>query len=405
MRIANYFTLSGLLFLCLSVLLYGQIIFQFINFHFHIVHISLPFILLLYLVSILKSLLRIRSFILRREDIYIFIFFIYVICSFITRGNSNKSEFWIRIIFVMIGPYLIGRLLGSIITLKSFNYFLVIYFLNLLVFVFEIVNNPNLLIQDRFLLYGSQEEFGSGGSTQGFVSVIFGSALMIATNSNGLWPNDIYRKFLLIVSAVFLLLFGSRSSLVASFFAILIAYFMGNKLSFISIFRIVVTFIFALGVFFIFVPASRQNFFNEAFNGEGSAAIRGMLLIDAWNLIQLSPVVGIGASNFGYLYSFEMADFASPHSFFVQIVTELGFLGLFLFLVLVSHIFKKVKPNFKIKRLDNLNNIGLIVFVLWLFLIIDMQFYGNMFYDYQLYVFTGILISVIYKNFEGTKIF
>lgn len=389
---------KGLFFFSLLIMLFGQVLFQFVNFHFHISQISAPFVVFLYLFSIIKIIVNPSVVQIFKEDILIFFFFFYLAISYLLFGTSNTYEFWVRLFFVIVGPYLIGRQIGKNFQISVFNFFIVIFILNVAVLLFEISKDLSLLNMDRFILYDTKDEFGSGGSTQGFVAMVFGCALVVAAISKGLWPKDFNRKLMLGVSSIFLVLFGSRSSIVSSIIAITISYLMANRFKFMSIIKFVVVASVGIIFFILFVPTSRQDFFNEAIKGEGSAGIRSLLLLDAWNLIREAPILGIGASNFGYRYSFEFADFASPHSLFLHILTELGLLGLLIFLLFIIYIFNKARLFFRQKNDNKTNSIQIVVFTIWLFYIIDMQFYGNMFYDYQLYIISGLIVAIFHKR-------
>ena len=391
---SNVFT--AFFFCNLLFLIFGQVIFQFLNFHFHIVGITIPSIIFLVIYTIYFFILKFNSLKIKIYDFLFVGFLFYLIINYIFLGHTNNIDFFNRVILIILFPYCVGRFFGSKVSVEAFQIFVIILSISFLILIFEISQNLALLNQDRFILYDVKDDYGSGGSTQNFVSMIFGSAALISFASRNFKKNLLLHNFIFLTSICILVLFGSRSSTIAIILTVIITYLYIKKINLFSLLKILFILLIGFTIFILFAPSSRQGFFNESIQGEGSTAIRGLLFFDAWNLFAKSPFFGIGASNFGHLYSLERADFAGPHSLFLHILTELGIIGFLIFFLFVLFVIYSFKKKFKTKH-TSVKKTLLPLFSLWIFLILDMQSYGNYFFDYQFFLFSGILISNIEK--------
>jgi O-antigen ligase len=386
--------LGELSLLCLIVVLFGQLTFQFLNYHFHLIAITAPLILIVFVNTISLNLIKLKALNFDKGD-FLFLYFItYLVASFTFVGESNVPEFLIRIFLVIIGPYVVGRTLTCYLSHSGSKFYLTVYFFSLCVLAYEILQDSSIISTGRFVLYDLNDEFGSGNATQAFVTSIFGSAVIFMFSIRSSKKYSFTRNFVLILSIIIVVIFGSRSSTIAVTLTLIIVYLIRNGPTVVTTYiKLFLGIILGFGLLLLMIPNTRLEFFNEVFRGEGSTDIRALLFLDAWSLFLESPLFGIGASNFGHFYNFIISDYASPHSFFLHILTELGILGMLIFISLIMYIFYKMYSMYKY-AVQFQNPYLFPFFTYWMFLLFDMQSYGNYFYDYHWFVITGVLVSM-----------
>jgi O-antigen ligase len=220
-----------------------------------------------------------------------------------------------------------------------------------------------------------------------------------------------WRLFIVITFPIILLLFSSRSCLIAAVLvaAILVAY--NFQVSQRTKVGLLIGSVCLISIIYSFIPEERKSLLNELpaainyinnfadFSGayipkDDSMLARIIIYKETLRLFWESPFFGIGATNFGLLYLGEEAEFASPHSQIAHVLAELGLIGFFLFAMVIYNIIRTYHRSKIIKDGRNHAVIGAL-FAVWLFFFFIGQFSGNIYYDYHIFLLTGLLASNI----------
>ncbi|PIS12100.1 MAG: hypothetical protein COT73_00435 [Bdellovibrio sp. CG10_big_fil_rev_8_21_14_0_10_47_8] len=351
-------------------------------------------------------------------DLVFFVFILYLVLSFFVFGESSVDNFTNRLSIIIVMPYLCGRLLGQKENLSLVGSLKFMFALYLLMISFEVLRNPALVTEmDRLRLFPIGGDISDQGvSTAYNIGLNFGSMWMVFFT---LWYWKFGKKTAdlrshkllgwLIVIPLLILILGSRSSLAALAVS---AAFLGlrQKFSAKKIFRLLGLGIVFVGLGYFFIPESRMVLLHEAvflprllgaddsvgqcvLSGDSITA-RATLLSEAFRLLGKALFLGIGAGNFGLQYCGSPEELASPHSIFAQIMVDLGLSGLFIFGMMIWLLFRRFADVIKIHAISDHHNLK-IIFSLWLFVLVQIQISGNIYYDYQFFLLTGLFAGVL----------
>ncbi|WP_410222086.1 O-antigen ligase family protein [Pedobacter sp.] len=174
---------------------------------------------------------------------------------------------------------------------------------------------------------------------------------------------------------------------------------MNKKLKyFLVITAVLAVSIYALGYllntdYFLDITDTESNFSNLE---------RIALLQQAWDLFLVHPFgMGQGASNNVFMNStYTVLSYPHPHNTFAHLLTELGFVGLIIYLTLLVHIFRSwIKAN-KVKDLNETNYQIFIGLGLSLAILFAYSFFEDFLFNgvFNLYIFTFIGICLAMKN-------
>lgn len=101
-----------------------------------------------------------------------------------------------------------------------------------------------------------------------------------------------------------------------------------------------------------------------------------------------SPILGKGIGSFSYFYrSSEIIDY--PHNIFLELSSELGLFGLFLFLVLLTYSFLCFFRYFKTNRL---NEYQIVIFISVIYLLINANVSGDINGNRLLFAFLALMV-------------
>jgi O-antigen ligase len=413
----------------LAIVIYGQLFFNAVSYYFQISHPSWGVWIFLYsaivwiaLKNTYKTDIKISNL-----DVYFLVFMMYLIMNFILIGESDFNTFFFRVAFVCIGPYFIGRVIGSYVGPSLLKNLKLITLFYLVLVVFEIAINPSLFFDtDRLRLWafvGEQSDNGVG--TAYLLGITMGSMWVVAFVYST-WKKKeigtnikygIFFKTCLLIIPFVILSIGSRSSLAAMFGSAITLSFIasllfhkkkvGGSISTVLLFLSLI--IIGIFVYIYILPDSRKELLTEIYSSlslvsgggsskescllEGSSiSIRMVLMSEAARLFGDAPFFGVGASNYGWYYCGIRAGFVSPHSSIAQVLAELGIVGFGLFSLLLIEIVRKFIN--RVKSRAHSNHIELpIMFSLWIFMLLQTQITGNIFSDYHFFLLTGLLIS------------
>lgn len=408
----------------LVVVLFGQLVFSAMAYYLHVANPSWPFWIVLYVVSGVLTLKHITQLKLTTPDLYFFAFIGYVVASFVIIGESSQSEFAQRILLICIAPYLCGRILGKYVSLSLSGSLQVISFLYILLIGIEIARNPGLFQSDRLFLFIVDDWNRAGGDptcfnigiTLGATWVVVFASLIFTAQKQGVHVAFDAKPRLLAIFFVFpviLLFIGSRQSVVSIILCAVVLLVYASWISTRRKIGLLFGVIAVLLTFYNFLPEQRRLLIDEIPNaivglndylsniafssltgGDGSVFTRVALLSEAWRLFVEAPFFGIGATNFG-LRSYDIAtEFASPHSLFAQVLVEYGLVGASLLALMLLKIFRMFLRRMRIQN-HYARSVAWSLFSLWVFILIKTQFSGNLFYDYHLFLLTGLFVSCL----------
>lgn len=124
-------------------------------------------------------------------------------------------------------------------------------------------------------------------------------------------------------------------------------------------------------------------------------------LSDAGRLFLESPLFGIGATNFGLRYSGYPTEFGSPHSLFAQVLVEYGLIGASLLALMLVKIIRTFSRRMRSQD-DHARPAAWGLFGVWMFVLIQAQSSGNLFYSYHVFMVTGLFVSCLYNGDRWT---
>lgn len=396
--------------ICILIVLFGELGFSAATYYLHFQHPSWPFWIMLYAISGLFLLRHITRPKLTNSDLYFFVFIGYVILSFMILGESSRSEFILRIVLVCIGPYLCGRVLGKDAPI-SLSYGLQILSLAYLFLVgIELVRDPGLFQSDRLYLFPDEDWDRTRGEATAFnIGTTLGAA-WIAAFAYHTYKGEQHsvpvvfraRPWLFAVEVGFpavLLWIGSRTSVVSIVLsAIILPSFTSQIFTLRRVGWLAIT-ITALLIFYAYLPEERKWLIDDIVVATpgGSVFERLVQLSDAGRLFLESPLFGIGATNFGLRYSGQPAEFGSPHSLFAQVLVEYGLVGAGLLALLLVKIIRTFSRQMRSQDY-RARPAAWSLFGMWMFVLIQAQFIGNLFYDYHVFMLTGLFISCLHNG-------
>ena len=394
----------------LFMILFGGLFFSALSYYLPVIsNPTWPFYIFSYLASLVIVFSKFKSRI-SIPDLMFIIFISYILLSFSFYGMSSSVTFFYYLVFFMVLPYIAGKAIGKDILIKDLNIVFFIAMLTMIPMIIEISSNPSLLFSDRLIIFNDDTSGGVGGSSISInMNLIFGSLALICFCNIFLISNNKYylNIFFFILSLSLMLLFSSRSALISITATFFIAYALNTKISFISLLRLFLySLIFItifLFIFFNFLSEERASFIYEIplalesvssvfgcnLMVDGSIISRIILWTEGLRLFLDNIFFGAGASNYGHMYCGQIEDLASPHMYILHITSELGLIGLLIYILFIYFIFKKVTKN----NLHHHSKSLFVMLIIWIFFTLISQLNGNYFYDMHLFIISGLLIS------------
>ena len=368
-----------------------------------------PFYIFLYLGSLVIILFKFKSKVSLPDFVFVFFIF-YILLSFIFYGLSASSTFYYYLIFFIIFPYISGKAIGKYIKESDFNILFFIALITLIPLFIEIALNPSILFNDRLIVFTPEDYEGVGGSPTSInMNLIFGPLALVCFSQIFIFQKKkSYVNILFFIISIFIIfLFASRSALIAILLTFFIAFLLSTRISFMTILKIffysLISIFFFLFIFLNFLSEERASFFYEIpfallaaqdlfgcnLAVDGSIVARILLWSEALSLFVENIFFGVGSSNFGHSYCGQTEDLASPHMYVLHVMSELGLVGLIIYILFVYSILKTVTINNLHQNSESL----FILLIIWIFYTAVSQLNGNYFYDLHLFILSGLLIS------------
>lgn len=409
----------------LGLIFFGQLLFVFLSFYFQVKSpLIIAWLGTFFIICKLYYKNQIK-FCPTEHDAVTFLFFTGVLINFLFLGKADAFDFLKKMLMFMLLPYITGKLVLSNITVKWDRVLHVITSVYIVVLIHEFLKNPGFFYNsDRLRLFLIGESGTGGDGTAYYLGLCFGATFVVSVynilmsykNRTSLSRVNLFFIFIL-PPALFLL--ASRSSFLISLCISFLLCVVMLRLSYVKILS--TAFIFLLLVFIGFksLGGVRQQLMSELLDvapwsrvgilcdeSAGSIGVRKSFIRESIKLIELNPIMGIGAGNFGMKYCTLEGDapsvvsetrdyFESPHSLFLQFFVEYGVLCTGVLLVGWFLLLKDLIPKLAAQE----NSIqGLNFCILALYLLLQFQVTGNIYYDYQFFLilgcFAGLAVTV-----------
>lgn len=300
--------------------------------------------------------------------------------------------------FLVIAPYFGARFLASEKKMMKF-YDYCIYAAAILIIpsLYELMFNPDFSESGRFSLY----KFEDGLDNPIMYGITFAILLIIIfirvlEKKKLKFPNLV----LILLSMFLLFRSGSRGAVLSFFVVILFYLFFISKKSVKSKAYAGIFGVFLIVIAYQFIPESTSDFYQYSLSEnarleEGSSIYTRIILWElAINNFKSSPVWGVGEGNVYYGY---------PHNIVLEILSELGMVGLTLFLLLCFLTIKKGLRFINEDKSGNLNHLMKISLLLFVYSLTEAMFSGHLTQQTHLFVSMGLLATTAQLDARNRK--
>ncbi len=442
--------LTQLTTFCFIVVLIGQLGFKALAYLFDITHPSWIFWIFLYGMLVAYG---IRRILLKRTDILDLLFItglLFAVGNYGIFSQASPTKFAGVLATIWLGPYLLGRRFGQHICRFTAVNVYVIAAMTILLVIWQIVVKPEIINNDRLILFAPRNWDGVGGDgTMAYIGLAVGAACMVGfvhiqslTARAKLTPA--FYAHLVVVGALelFLLWFGSRSSLVAVVLSCaLLTLFLSQK----NGMRKYTTLLFLICIPLLGYPylsSSRADLISQAgkiiipLKSDGIAAllnlshdipsrsgnavpssIRGgltnepsidqickpsgnssfsrmIMVMEAARLLIEHPGFGVGVGNFGFSDCETRSEFASPHNMLIHLLVDFGLIGALPWILLFLIILYRLLQMLRISR-GQPREAYLHILSIWLFAMVVAQISGNVYIDFNIFMLTGAAVTIV----------
>ncbi len=343
------------------------------------------------------SLIRKKiSFRVSVVDVLFSLFFLLFFLSYFISPTQNDyaNKKLIYAPFLAIIPYCGGRFLLSEERIKNFYRYCVLIPAILIVpacYELFFTNLPELRL--RFSMYHFENATNPILFSETFaISILIIYVTMLEDRKFNL------KKMLLIaIFGWFVLLGGSRGSIVslmvAGCFYLFVIGKVNTKAKLLSIF----IFLVLVGIYCVSLPENMRNFYFNSVSTVPTASV-STASKDTTNSINMravqwqeairnfveNPFLGIGMGNYNGISSF-------PHNIILEVAAEFGILGLFIFIPLCYTVVLKAAIFLKNKHLSNLHILMKVLLALFVYTLMHAMFSGHIANQTKLYICMGTI--------------
>lgn len=351
------------------------------------------FILLLFSIifSGFKNIINKKSL---KIIILVLLFFLWAFLSVIWGTSEVYYQQKITKSFVVIicfvSPFFVLRTNNNLLNfIKLFRILTLVTAISIIVLYF--------LFDNFFVIF-----YGEDGLNENVIpdylalGILLSSGLLLSLNQSGiLWGA---KKTVYLISIILL---AARGPLISIVIILLFGFFWNrrNKVNFKTILYFIVVssglFYFGKGLLSRLLERL-EGISDSSSNSFSSVGARFSLFENGIDYFISSPVLGIGYGSFGKeLTGFE--DRIVPHNIFIEIGSELGFIGLFIFSYLIIHIYLHVK--FKLQK-NNIISVTLVMLIIFLIL----QSISSTYLSDSKALFLWVSILICYMNISSRAI-
>ncbi|HWA70596.1 MAG TPA: O-antigen ligase family protein [Rhizomicrobium sp.] len=410
--------MSRLATFCLFFVLFGQLCFNAIFYYLHISGVATLVWGCLYLFAANKMARNAGNARFTEIDLLFGACMAYVLFDYLILGESSAGAFYSSFAMFMVGPYFCGRAMGNFFTPDKLRYLYAFAAVMLFLMLFEFARDPSLLSQERLQIFRPEGDARTiAGATDFYIASLYCSTFLVIFLFLILAPKELKPRgirriglyLLAFVSFVIAAVWGSRGGLLA--LMAVSGMVLLRHVSFRSpktYLVIVALILFVVGGYYA-LPPTRQELIQEipaglAALGDAACVISGdsvlahiTLYREGIRLFSESPLFGVGASNFGLHFCGDTIEMGGPHSTILHLLSEYGLVGaliwsLWFFSVVLT--FKRADRRYEGEQKLMLR----IIFLLWLYEFLALQTSGNLYVDYQPYIFTGMLATMTFRR-------
>lgn len=402
------------------VVLFGQLGFKALAYHFGISHPSWVFWIALYSLLAVQGIHRFCLWRPGMPDQLFIAGMLYAVGNYAILGQADLLQFVGALTTIWLGPYLIGRFFARLIRPHTPAVIFGIAAITIVLVVWQIVIKPEVINNDRLILFAPNNWDGVGGDgTMAYIGNAVGAACMVGfvrirSKVAQMTLTPTFYALLMTVGLleVFMLFFGSRSALIAVLLSCtLLTLFQGRK----NLARNYGILLFLIAIPLLAYPVlsspratlvsqmveppfslkKETNTEHDCNLSGNSVSARHILFAEAARMFLEHPVFGVGAGNFGLFYCGPKSEFASPHNMQAHLLTEYGLIGalpwLLLFLFILYRLMKMLQTSG-----TQIDEASLCIISLWLFTVAIAQISGNVYIDFNVFMLTGAAVAVLH---------
>jgi len=304
----------------------------------------------------------------------------------------------------IIAPYFAVQFLLSEEKIKKFfNYVIFIPAVMTIPFLYEILVDTSMSESITRSIRFSPYNFESGAANPILTGITFAIPLLILLIRLGeIRKTDIVElssySLVFIPMCYLLVRSGARGPLISFLIAIVFYIFVltGTRLN-VKVYAITLITLIIVGVY-QFIPKETILFYSRAFNpADNIASVSIYGRISMWkesiDKFKESPILGIGTGNF-------MGGSFFPHNIILEIASELGIIGLIMFLVMCYLTVKKAFLFIRIEKDQMSKTFMKTSLVLFVFTFTEAMFSGHIANQTELFMSMGLIMSLV-KLREG----
>lgn len=355
---------------------------------------------------------RPQKFRLGSIDILFICFFSLVFLSYFIFSTDNENAYT-KIAYaplLVIVPYFGVRLLSSKVRIeKFFKYCVLVAAILIIPAFYELFFNPIFKEYGRFSMYMFPE--------RGDNPILFGitfAVLIIILLALALDQRKLkFRYLILLIPSMFLLMRSGSRGAVISFFATIVFYLLIiGRLKFkTKVYAVIFLTLLSLGAF-KFLPESVTGFYQYTFTPEArmtevsSVYQRISMWEEALDDFKENPIFGVGMGN-------SVGGIGFPHNIILEVLAELGILGLLILVPMCYLTIKKAMAFIKREQDKNLNFLMKLSLLLFIYFLVEAMFSGYITNQTRLFMSMGLIVSltklkvregkVIVKNFNRVQ--
>jgi O-antigen ligase len=344
-------------------------------------------------------------------DLFWVSYFILSLASAGLFGHGNFLNFSIIFITQAIIPFYLGRVLRENCNARRINFYLNLLFaayLGILILLF--LQDPSNFFSDRFYPFLDKYAENVGGDpTQSFLgyglaAILLSNYFMVRSKNEEFSKHGLLKIFIIFNCIFLFFIVASRSSIIA-LLLIIFANEYGSKKPHRKFFYLLPGAVVLVGFFIKLFSDERLNFITELmviFNlGDKNLAcideVDGSILYRVSGIFQSlilfldNPIFGVGVGNYGWFYCGVKGDFIYPHNIILQIMSELGLIGMTIFCLCL---YKTYKANVKFLCFydDSIHgDVTKLFFNYWIFCLLIAIFSGNSYSDILFYLLSGMV--------------
>ena len=396
--------------LALAILFNGTLIYFYavykLGYQTSTVLTGLFYIFLGYSFVLAEMLLLTRKHIVFRVsvvDILFLLFFLLFFLSYFVFPTNNDYAYkkLTYAPFLAIIPYCGGRFLLSEERIKNFCKYCVFVVVLLMVPAFYELFFTSLPSQRlRFSMY----YFENATNPILFSDTFAVSILIIFVTMFEDRKFYLKKLFLIAIFGWFVLLGGSRGSIVSLVIATGFYLFIVGKVKSKTKLTSCFIFLVLVGIIYVLIPENLRNFYSysisEAASQDTTSSV--YMRIVQWqeairNFVE-NPFLGIGMGNFDSIAPF-------PHNIILEVAAEFGILGLFIFISLCYTVVRKATVFLKNKQLSKSHMLMRLLLVLFIYTLTHAMISGHIANQTKLYICMGTIVCLANLKISSGKLY